>query len=70
MGVKEHFEERVDVTPFGLELLRHSDTDDLATVDLVEIEGAVARAKDLRDVRCEEGLKVVRDGFFYAADLF
>ena len=67
--IKQHFEEGVDVTALGLELLRHGDADDLAPVDLGEVEGVRGGAEDLRDVGCDERLEIVGNRLFHAADL-
>ena len=67
--VEEHFQERVHVPTFGLELLRHGDADDLASVDVTELEGVVAGTKDLRDVRRQKIMQIVGDGLLHAAHL-
>ena len=67
--VKEHLQKGVHVAAFGLELLRHRHADNFALVDVREIEGVFGRAKDLRQIGCEEMLKVVGDGLAHAAEL-
>ena len=51
MGIEQHLEKRVHITPFRLEFLRHGDADDLAAVDFGEIKGVFRWAKDLGDFR-------------------
>ena len=69
VGVKEHFQAGVHVPAFGLELLRHGDADDLAAVDLVELEGVRFGTENLCDLRREEILEIVGDGLANAAKL-
>ncbi|MDB6175527.1 MAG: hypothetical protein JWL59_4838 [Chthoniobacteraceae bacterium] len=69
MGVEEHLQERVHVSALDLELLGHGHANDFAAVDIGEVERVRTRAKDSDDVRGDECLEIVGDGFFYAADL-
>src|SRR5579872_3720113 len=69
MIVIEQLKERVDVTPLGLEFLRHADQDDLTLVNRIKFERAFAGAKHFHDFRCEEVLQVVSDSLANAAEL-
>jgi hypothetical protein len=58
VGLKRHLEEGVHVAALDLELLRHGDADDLAAVDVGEIDRARSGAKDLGDLRGDECLRL------------
>lgn len=70
MVVKKHLQKRVYVTAFSLVLLGHGETNNLASINFVELKRVPVRAKNLGDVGSEEELKVVGDGFLDAAHLF
>ncbi len=61
--VMKQLKEGIHVTPFGLKLLWRGGEDDFAGVDRGNLERADAGAEHFGDLRCQEVLKVVGDGF-------
>lgn len=68
--VVQELQVRVQVTPLGLEFLRHGHEDDLALVNRVEIERGFSRAEHLGDFGCQKVLQVVADGLADTTELF
>ena len=70
MIVEKQFQERVDITPLGLKLLRHGNADDFSFVNGGKIKCAFSGAEHLGDFRSQEVLQIVAGGFPHTADLF
>jgi hypothetical protein len=67
--VEKYFEKCVYVASLHLELLRHRDANDFATIQIGELETVSGRAENLSDLRSDEWLEIIGDRFFHAADL-
>ena len=70
MEVIREFQDRVDVKPLRLELLRHGDTDDFPGVDLTNRKGRLVCAEDFRDFRVDEEFEIGAERSLHAAELF
>ena len=68
--VVEEFEKRVHVTPLGLKSLRHGHKDDFARISRGEIKRAFLGAKHLGDLRRQEVLQIIANGFADTTELF
>ena len=68
--VEKQFQERVHITPLGLELLRHGHEDDFAIINRRVIKRVFLGAKHLGHFRRQEVLQIIPDGFAHAAKLF
>jgi hypothetical protein len=67
--VIRELQDRVDVKPLALELLRHGDADDLPIVDLVHRERWLVRAKHLGDFRVDKEHKICAESALNATKL-
>jgi hypothetical protein len=67
--VEQHFEKCVDIAPLHLELLRHRHANDLAAIQISEVETVSGGAENLGDFWSDEWLEIIGDRFFHAADL-
>jgi len=67
--VKEQFQERVHIAPFGLKFLGHRGEDDFALVNGRKRERAFAGAKNFGHFRGQEILQIVANGFADPAKL-
>ena len=71
-GVKviRELQDRVDVKPLGLELLRHGDADDFSGVDLIHRKRRLVRAEYLGDFRVDEEFEIRAERSLHATKLF
>jgi hypothetical protein len=70
MEVIGELQDRVDVKPLRLELLRHGDTDDFPGIDLTNRKRRLVRAEHLGDFRVDEEFEIRAERSLYAAELF